>query len=79
MEERLAFNTITRDLLGYHLKKQIQSVLLGKGGHQPGQLMGLEPRQSALASLSYIHLLSPFPYSVSHGDVVPIPEKQERS
>lgn len=46
MADRPGFNAITRDLPGYHLKKEEQSVLLGKGGHHLGQMMGLEHRLS---------------------------------
>lgn len=44
MEDRLAFNAITYDFPGYHLKKQEQSVLLRKAGYHLGPAMGLEHR-----------------------------------
>lgn len=46
MEDRLAFNAITCDFPGYHLKKQEQSVLLRKAGYHLGPAMGLERRYS---------------------------------
>lgn len=77
VEERLACNAIPCDFAGYHLNKHEQSVLLRKGGHHKGQVMGLEQGRLHTPPFDTTqHSLSPLPRSMSHSDLLLIPEKQ---